>query len=565
MAKLREWTDSDDLSQFQPLRMTITGAGGSGKSVVINTIVTLMRKMFQYDGVVRVAAPTGTAAFNVGGETFHHLTGSKPSNAQYRPNAMNSNKEKRKKLIKKFQILLALIIDERSLATSKDLGTTNRLISETIFGGGPFSDESWGGLPIVILLGDDYQLPGVGEGALRVFDSVSTAPMTLLGKQSFLECAKTVMTLKGSKRIKEDQKDDKELIDAIRVQADLSDVQVQKLMNLNIKEYERKFGMEARREIEAKSIHLFFKNEKRIKHNLERLFIQSSAEQPVAIIKAKGYSHTTGKADARHYDNDAPSTSLICEGAKVALDSKNFCPLWGLHNGACGTVTEIVFEQGKNPNHGDMPLYVVVDFPLYCGPVWDIDNPKSVPIPLSTYNCKFSSPGRCCCNRTFLPLCLAYARTIHKFQGMSAGPVDEGKIPNMFECIVCDPDDRHQERTALGLFYTGISRATTLGNFDGKGSAIYFDEDFNEDRVRNIGKKNKTDEDYMRFAQRNKWVKHLNSNIIHSSMSKQKRQEILQWSETFVMDQNKLYTRIQTYIRQKEGTGEQQRKKQRSK
>ena len=69
----------------------------------------------------------------------------------------------------------------------------------------------------------------------------------------------------------------------------------------------------------------------------------------------------------------------------------------------------------------------------------------------------------------------------------------------------------------------------------------------------------------MRFAQRNKWVKHLNSNIIHSSMSKQKRQEILQWSETFVMHQNKLYTRIQTYIRQKEGTGEQQRKKQRSK
>ena len=63
--------------------MTVLEAGGSGKCVVINTIVSLMRKMFKYDGVVRVAAPTGTAAFNVGGETFHHLTGSKPTNTQY--------------------------------------------------------------------------------------------------------------------------------------------------------------------------------------------------------------------------------------------------------------------------------------------------------------------------------------------------------------------------------------------------------------------------------------------------------------------------------------------------
>ena len=215
----------------------------------------------------------------------------------------------------------------------------------------------------------------------------------------------------------------------------------------------------------------------------------------------------------RHFDNDAPSGALICVGAKVALDNKNFCPVWGLHNGACGTVKEIVFDKKKNPNNGDLPMYVVVDFPLYCGPAWDRDNPKSVPIPLSEYNCKYSKPSHTCCKRTFLPLCLSYARTIHKFQGMSAGPVDAGKIPNMFECIICDPDNKNVERTALGLFYTALSRATTLGDSEGRGSAIYFiGKDFKEERIRNIGIKQNTNESYRRVQERNTWVEYLNQN-----------------------------------------------------
>ena len=62
-------------------------------------------------------------------------------------------------------------------------------------------------------------------------------------------------------------------------------------------------------------------------------------------------------------------------GSKVALSNRNFHPAWGLHNGACGTVDEIIFESGSNPNEGGLPSYVVVDFPLYNGPIWDEDNP----------------------------------------------------------------------------------------------------------------------------------------------------------------------------------------------
>ena len=279
----------------------------------------------------------------------------------------------------------------------------------------------------------------------------------------------------------------------------------------------------------------------------------------MAIIKAHGHGTTTGKANNRHFDSEARCSALLCVGAKVALEGKKSCPIWGLHDGPCGTVKEIIFPEGKNPNHGDLTLYVVVDFPLYCGPTWDIDNPKSIPIPLAEYNCKYSSPNRQCCKRKFVPLCLAYARTIHRFGGMSAGPVEHGKIPNMFKYIICDPHNRYCERSALGLFYTALSRATTLGDSNGRGSAIYFTgENYNEQRIRNIGKRNGTDDECKRVKQRKRWVTHLKSNMLHSSVPKVQRKDLLEWAETFKVTHNDLYEHIQQYITQKQKTSKKQ-------
>jgi len=51
--------------QFKPLRMTIMGCGGTGKSVLINTLVACIRKIFNDNNTVFVTAPTGAAAYNV--------------------------------------------------------------------------------------------------------------------------------------------------------------------------------------------------------------------------------------------------------------------------------------------------------------------------------------------------------------------------------------------------------------------------------------------------------------------------------------------------------------------
>jgi len=51
--------------------MTIMGCGGTGKSVLINTLVACIRKIFNDNDTVFVTAPTGAAAYNVGGSTIH--------------------------------------------------------------------------------------------------------------------------------------------------------------------------------------------------------------------------------------------------------------------------------------------------------------------------------------------------------------------------------------------------------------------------------------------------------------------------------------------------------------
>ena len=373
--KVKEWLECDDPSAFEPMRLTINGPGGSGKSVIINTIVATMREMFGSNDVVRVIAPTGTAAFNVNGETFYRLMRNTVSKFQYKPNSMDP--KKRKALVAKFQTLLALIIDERSLATSKDLGTVECQIAETIFGGGPLSGEMFGGLPIVILVGDDYQLPGASEGAFQARSpSKIGTKMVQRGRAVFKACAEQVVELTTSKRVQEDKIKDKELMDRLRMGVDIKDDDIKKLLSLHLDAINEKHGAAVVQDIEDRAIHLFFTNEKRIRRNLEQICKKATPDNPAARVTPTCTGPVGGKPVQWHFDEAFPPTSFLCLGARVAIEGRNFCPQWGLHNGACGIVEEIVYEKGHSPNLGNLPKYVVVHFPLYCGPPWDLDRPQ---------------------------------------------------------------------------------------------------------------------------------------------------------------------------------------------
>lgn len=329
--------------------------------------------MFGLNDVVKVIAPTGAAAYNVRGETFHHLFNMTVQQSDYIPNTIGSTT--RKKLVAKFKDMLALIIDERSLVPSRLLGNAASLMAETIHRGGHHSDQSWGGLPILILAGDDYQLPGIGQGSFQALYGRGGSKMVQLGRSSLLECAQFVINLTGSKRVKKNETKTKDLLGRLRLGIP-TDEDIDKLMALHLDNIKAKHGKTKVTEIEEKALFLFFTNEKRRNLNMKKLHANSSRENPVAVLRSQSYGQTRAKAFKSHFDGELPSTTFICNGAKVALSNRNFNPPWGLHNGACGTIAEIIFEENQNPNHGHLPKYVVVEFPLYCGPPWDVDNPK---------------------------------------------------------------------------------------------------------------------------------------------------------------------------------------------
>lgn len=132
---------------------------------------------------------------------------------------------------------------------------------------------------------------------------------------------------------------------------------------------------------------------------------------------------------------------------------------------------------------------------------------------------------------------------------MSAGPVDEGKLPNMYHHIICDPDIRASEARATGLLYTAISRATTLGDDDGLNSAIYFQgNNLTRDRIQNVTMQNNNIHEYIGVTRRREWVQYLeqhtfpcgrvDTNIVRS---------VFNWSKTTISPE-KLRARINTYI-----------------
>ncbi len=60
---------------YIPFHATVVGCGGTGKSYIINTILTIVRKLTKRNTTILFGAPSGAAAYNVQGSTLHHLLG----------------------------------------------------------------------------------------------------------------------------------------------------------------------------------------------------------------------------------------------------------------------------------------------------------------------------------------------------------------------------------------------------------------------------------------------------------------------------------------------------------
>jgi ATP-dependent DNA helicase PIF1 len=127
-----------------PLRLTVRGAAGTGKSFIIKTIVSYMRRMFDDNDVVHVVAPTGMAAFNVLGKTLHRFAG-----LDWRNMKKGMTNTTMEKLQKKLQNTVAIMMDERSMLSQIILGLVKQAVARSAHECG-HSGEDWGGIPVMI-------------------------------------------------------------------------------------------------------------------------------------------------------------------------------------------------------------------------------------------------------------------------------------------------------------------------------------------------------------------------------------------------------------------------------
>ena len=544
LQKLKEWIEfpekhkADNSVTFSPLRLTVMGVGGTGKSFLISVIVTILKEMFfdENDDLITsiINAPTGAAAFNANGKTCHN-TWKIPIRQQYKLSEENAAKMKNELL----RILL-LCIDERSMLAKAIVAAINRNAKKTVHNNTHESEKSFGGVPIVVFIGDDHQLPSVtigeeGQGIIYYFqEKIQRSKKTtrrsaqrdsqqqLLekeGEEVFFLCAQNVIELETIKRLEKDADNLKRILYDLRNDG-IKERDVDKLLKLHI----RNLPPNLRHEVEKDAVYLFATKELKSQHNMKKLNEITNEDNPVCLLQSKYLKRSTQKWEGNksHFDKDSiPKKTLLAKNAKVAISGRNFQPNWGLYNGALGIIVGFKFRQGQNPQTGDLPEYVVVDFPSYRGPPWIKDKPTLVPIPPVTVPCT-----KGCCEAHFIPLVLAFARTIHTFQGMEAGPSKEIKR------IVVDVGKAAFEALNPGVLYTALSRASTLGTTP-EGSAIYFSGPLTKDRLMNVKYKrtfNTRKQVYEKVQMRTKWIEYLNQRKQYTAIiSEAEKESLRQW------------------------------------
>lgn len=368
---------------YVPLRATVVGCGGTGKSFIVNTLVTLIREFTKSNDSVKVAAPSGGAAYNVGGCTLHRLV-KLPVNLESL--SKDLSEENLMQLRGQLKKLLALIIDERSMISSIVMGGTERNIRHCAFGG-QNTEEKWGGIPVVLIFGDDYQLPpviqeGAVEGYSKLTDLYGQKPEKKPRDQQLLidsghklfitDLTERVFHLTQNYRSKNDP-EFKEILDDLRPGYPSLE-SAQRLMLQSLHHHSENHEFMSLLENDPKTVYLFTTNDEKNEKNMRKLIkLSRERKTPVASLNcqwrsARNLSEGPNSVFRKHFDSQ---TNLVvhtdlCVGATVALTGQNIVPEVGLFNGARGTIVDFIYDTvcGPNDKQNDfLPRAVIVDFP----------------------------------------------------------------------------------------------------------------------------------------------------------------------------------------------------------
>ena len=380
---------------YKPLRATVVGCGGTGKSYIINTLISLIRRYTGLNDTVKVAAPSGGAAYNVGGCTLHRCLNLSVDAEKL---CSDLTPEKQDELTGQLRNLLMLIIDERSMISSMLLAGAERNVRHCAFGKQNMT-EQWAGIPVVLIFGDDYQLmPVSAEGAItgyaRRLNLWNDKPTKKKPKQQLQIDRGTDLFINGLTEevfhLTENYRSIKDPIYADILarlrKGDSTKEDGERLIRQRWDKQKKRDSKWAKEtENNPKTVFLFTRNDERKAKNREKL-VDLSEETCLPVARMSCMWSSNRQSGGTVYRSHFNSTNMVlqtdlCIGSTVTLSGINIVPEAGLYNGARGIVIDFLFDEKTGPNNKDgdhLPKCVVVDFPgLKLGDAkpWDRNNP----------------------------------------------------------------------------------------------------------------------------------------------------------------------------------------------
>ena len=344
----------------------VLGPAGTGKSLVLRTVVRALRARGLPDSAMPVTAPTGIAALNVGGVTIHSWGGiglARPSAAQLAKKIEETEYSRTR-----WEKAKVLIIDEISMMSGELLDKLE-YIARTV----RCNEAVFGGLAVIVF-GDFAQLPPV-RATMYAFESRTWARL--------YDNSRNVVSLTTIMRQRGDGADEFiRLLHAIRT-GNVSDEIVSALNKLQ-RPLPCKDGIQPTM-LYSHNAEVDEINEKRIR------------DLPGTAVEYAAKDEYGGEQEALTQLNRiarAPEVLTLKLGAQVVL-IYNIDPAAGLVNGSRGVVTVL----GEKPT---------VRF----------SNGVSRIMEHSRWATRCRQTGTLAIRMQF-PLRLAYAMTIHKSQGMS--------------------------------------------------------------------------------------------------------------------------------------------------
>ena len=425
----------------EQLFMNVSGQAGCGKSAAL----ICLRRLFISKGMpnfMKIAAPTGTAAFLVKGITLHSLLRLPVNSSKEELKPLKDNEQLRD-LQATFKDVNLLVIDEKSMIGQHMM----YMIDQRLRQAKPTQAKEYCGGISVIFMGDFGQLVPVRDPALFTkheegSKNIRNAQITS-GQHIFDSLfVKNTIIMDEVMRQGKGQEKFKECLDRLR-NGDTTEEDWHYLRE-KCELGGPNFTSEERKEIRNSAIKVCALNRDLRKHNIQRI---KALGKPIAAVKSENHGKGASSSPAKEAGNLLQDI-IIAKGCRVLL-STNLWQEAGLTNGAVGEVKYIIYKEGEGPP--ELPALLICKFDQYIGPPYLVGEEKTVPIvPLKR---QWVSKLKQDCDRTMLPIKPGYAVSIHSSQGGTLDKVIVNLGPKEF---------------AIGLAYVACSRVRRIED-------LYFD------------------------------------------------------------------------------------------